>query len=38
MESADHSFRVLKRSGRTAEDVEKEVETTLLAWLEKHGL
>jgi hypothetical protein len=38
VESADHSFRVLKRSGRTAEDVEKEVETTLLAWLEKHGL
>ncbi len=38
VESADHSFRVLKRSGRTPEDVEEEVQATLLGWLERHGL
>jgi predicted alpha/beta-hydrolase family hydrolase len=38
VESADHSFRVLKRSGRTPDDVLDEVRTTVLAWLERHGL
>jgi predicted alpha/beta-hydrolase family hydrolase len=38
VDSADHSFRVLKRSGRTTEDVLEEVRTTLLAWLERHHL
>jgi hypothetical protein len=35
---ADHSFAVLKRSGRTPEDVLAEVRETLLAWLDRHGL
>jgi predicted alpha/beta-hydrolase family hydrolase len=38
VQAADHSFRVLKRSGRTPEDVLEEVRTTLLAWLERHHL
>jgi predicted alpha/beta-hydrolase family hydrolase len=38
VEAADHSFRVLKRSGRTSDDVQEEVRTTLLAWLERHRL
>jgi predicted alpha/beta-hydrolase family hydrolase len=37
VDSADHSFRVLKRSGRTPDEVQEEVWTTLLAWLERHG-
>ena len=35
---ADHSFGVLKRSGRTPEDVLAEVREALLAWLDRHGL
>ena len=35
---ADHSFGVLKRSGRTPEDVLAEVAGRLLAWLDRHGL
>jgi hypothetical protein len=35
---ADHSFGVLKRSGRTPEDVLAEVRTALLAWLDRHSL
>ena len=35
---ADHSFRVLKSSGRTAEAVQREVERATLSWLEKRGL
>jgi predicted alpha/beta-hydrolase family hydrolase len=35
---ADHSFGVLKRSGRTAKDVLAEVRDTLLAWLGRHEL
>ena len=35
---ADHSFGVLKRSGRTPRDVLAEVEGALFAWLERHGL
>jgi predicted alpha/beta-hydrolase family hydrolase len=38
VDSADHSFRVLKRSGRSPEDVLEEVRTTFLAWLERHDL
>jgi predicted alpha/beta-hydrolase family hydrolase len=35
---ADHSFRVLKRCGRTAEDVQREVERVVLGWLGRRGL
>jgi hypothetical protein len=35
---ADHSFGVLKRSGRTAKDVLAEVQVSLFAWLDRHGL
>ena len=35
---ADHSFGVLKRSGRSARDVLAEVRDALLAWLDRHGL
>jgi hypothetical protein len=35
---ADHSFAVLKRSGRTPDDVLAEVREALLAWLDRHGL
>ena len=35
---ADHSFGVLKRSGRTPQEVLGEVEDTLLGWLDRHGL
>ncbi len=35
---ADHSFRVLKRSGRGPEDVLAEVRRALLGWLDRQGL
>jgi len=35
---ADHSFAVLKRSGRTPEDVLAEVSAALLGWLDRHDL
>ncbi len=35
---ADHSFGVLKRSGRTPKDVLAEVREALFAWLDRHGL
>ena len=38
VEAADHSFKVLKRSGRTAADVESEVHGTVLSWLAARGL
>ena len=38
VEGADHSFRVLKRSGRTPEDVQEEVRAALLGFLERHDL
>ena len=38
VEDADHSFGVLKRSGRTPEDVLEEVKRVLLGWLDRHGL
>ena len=34
----DHSFGVLKRSGRTPEQVREEVQATVLAWLDARGL
>jgi len=38
IEGGDHSFGVPKRSGRTATEVEAEVERVLLAWLDRHAL
>lgn len=38
IEDADHSFAVAKRSGRGAEDVERELLDALLGWLEARGL
>ena len=38
VEGADHSFRVLKRSGRSPEDVADEVRSATLEWLERHRL
>jgi uncharacterized protein len=38
VDQADHSFGVLKRSGRTPDDVLSEVTRALLGWLERHGL
>ncbi len=38
VEGADHSFRVLKRSGRTPDDVAEEVRSALLGWLDRHRL
>jgi uncharacterized protein len=38
VEGGDHSFAVLKRSGRTATAVEAEVERAILDWLARHGL
>jgi predicted alpha/beta-hydrolase family hydrolase len=35
---ADHSFGVLKRSGRTPEDVLAEVRAAVLEWLDRHSL
>jgi len=35
---ADHSFGVLKRSGRTPQEVLAELQDTLLGWLDRHGL
>jgi predicted alpha/beta-hydrolase family hydrolase len=37
IEGGDHSFGVLRRSGRTATEVEAEVERVILAWLDRHG-
>ena len=34
LEGADHGFAVLKRSGRTREDIWKDAADTLLAWFE----
>jgi uncharacterized protein len=38
VEHADHSFGVLKRSGRTPTDALEEVRAALLGWLERRGL
>jgi predicted alpha/beta-hydrolase family hydrolase len=38
VQEADHSFGVLKRSGRTAAEVQAEITAALLRWLDAHGL
>ena len=38
VEGGDHSFGVLKRSGRTPAEVREEVHATVLAWLDARGL
>jgi hypothetical protein len=38
VQEADHSFGVLKRSGRTAAEVQAEITAVLLRWLQAHGL
>jgi hypothetical protein len=38
VQEADHSFGVLKRSGRTTREVQDELTAVLLRWLESHGL
>jgi predicted alpha/beta-hydrolase family hydrolase len=38
VEAADHSFKVRKSSGRTAAEVEAEVERAVLQWLDVNGL
>jgi hypothetical protein len=38
VEEADHSFRVPRRTGRTAADVEAEIADTSLRWLAAKGL
>ena len=35
---ADHSFGVLKRAGRSTQDIFAEVRDVVLAWLARHGL
>ena len=38
VQHADHSFGVLKRSGRTSREVQDEVIAALLGWLDRNGL
>ena len=38
IEGGDHSLGVPKHSGRTATQVEADVEQVMLAWLDRHGL
>jgi hypothetical protein len=38
VDDADHSFVVPKRTGRTAADVEAELQGTIVTWLQAHGL
>lgn len=38
VEGGDHSFGVLKRSGRTPAEVREEVHATVLGWLDARGL
>jgi len=37
VEGADHSFAVLKRSGRTAAEVEQELAQAVIGWLDAQG-
>lgn len=37
VEGGDHSFKVLKRTGRTEADVFDELSTTMTAWMGEHG-
>ena len=34
----DHSFKVRKSAGRSAEEVTRDVHGAVLSWLERHGL
>jgi predicted alpha/beta-hydrolase family hydrolase len=38
IEGGDHSFAVLKRSGRAAEEVREEVQRAVVQWLDARGL
>jgi predicted alpha/beta-hydrolase family hydrolase len=38
VEDGDHSFAVPKRSGRTAQQVEDEIHSAVIAWLDARGL
>jgi predicted alpha/beta-hydrolase family hydrolase len=38
VEGGDHSFAVPKSSGRTAAEVEQQVQRAVLAWLDEQGL
>jgi predicted alpha/beta-hydrolase family hydrolase len=38
VEGGDHSFKVLKKSGRTAAAVESEVHQAVTSWLDERGL
>jgi len=38
VEGGDHSFKVLKKSGRTPAAVEGEVHRAVLSWLDERGL
>jgi hypothetical protein len=38
VEDGDHSFKVRKSAGRSAEEVTLEVHRTVLFWLDRHGL
>jgi predicted alpha/beta-hydrolase family hydrolase len=38
VEDGDHSFKVLKRSGRTAAEVQSEIERVVRDWLDRQGL
>jgi predicted alpha/beta-hydrolase family hydrolase len=38
VEDGDHSFKVLKRTGRTLEEVHEEIVTVAVKWLEEIGL
>ena len=38
VEGGDHSFAVLKRSGRTEAEVMAELADTIVAWLSREGI
>ena len=38
IEDGDHSFRVLKRSGRSADEVREQVQAAVVRWLDEKGL
>ncbi len=38
VEGGDHSFAVLKRSGRSEDEVAAEIAKVVAGWLDRHGL